>query len=85
MNSQTHENRPAERAWRDPSARYATPHDVLRDPALDDAARARILKDWELDEQRLLESAGENMMGGRHDRLSLVHDALRELDARTPR
>ena len=67
---------------RNPSERYATPHDVLLDPTLDDRDRERILSDWEVDEQRLLESAGENMMGGRHNRLALVHEALRELRAR---
>lgn len=67
---------------RDPTDRYATPHDVLLDPALDDRERERILTDWEVDEQRLLESAGENMMGGRPSRLALVHEALRELRER---
>jgi hypothetical protein len=42
--------------------------------------KIRILRSWELDARRLLESAEENMTGGEKDRLPEIQRALRELE-----
>jgi hypothetical protein len=64
----------------DPSRAFKTPQEVV-DSDLSREEKIKILKSWELDARRLLESAEENMAGGEKDRLPEVLRALREMDA----
>lgn len=82
MNSNRKNESRRARALVDPEREYASPAAVLEDDALDDESRRRILEGWALDEQRLLTSTGENMGGGRPNRLAAVNAALRALDER---
>lgn len=71
-------------ALANPARVYDRPTDVLDDPALDDRTRRRILRGWALDERRLMVSTGENMAGGRANRLADVVAALRTLESEGP-
>jgi ABC-type iron transport system FetAB ATPase subunit len=64
----------------DPTRAFKTPQEVVRSK-LPREEKIKILKSWELDARRLLESAEENMAGGEKDRLPEVLRALRDLDA----
>ncbi|HEY7764553.1 MAG TPA: hypothetical protein VIB38_06160 [Aestuariivirgaceae bacterium] len=63
----------------DPTRTFKTPQEVVRSN-LPREEKIKILKSWELDARRLLESAEENMAGGEKDRLPEVLRALRELE-----
>ncbi|HEY7747368.1 MAG TPA: hypothetical protein VH933_01670 [Aestuariivirgaceae bacterium] len=63
----------------DPTRTFQTPQEVV-ESKLPREEKVRILKSWELDARRLLESAEENMAGGEKDRLPEVQRALRELE-----
>lgn len=45
---------------RDPKE-YPTPEAVIRDPSLDDAAKAEVLQQWKLDLELELNASDENM------------------------
>jgi hypothetical protein len=62
----------------DPSRAFTSPREVVESELPRDE-KIKILKNWELDARRLLESAEENMTGGEKDRLPEVLRALREL------
>jgi hypothetical protein len=62
----------------DPSRAFTSPREVVESELPRDE-KVKILKNWELDARRLLESAEENMTGGEKDRLPEVLRALREL------
>ncbi|HKG73297.1 MAG TPA: hypothetical protein VKA79_03575 [Aestuariivirgaceae bacterium] len=67
------------KATDDPSRAFSSPRDVVAS-ALPREEKIRILRSWELDARRLLESAEENMTGGEKDRLPEIQRALRELE-----
>ena len=67
-----------EKAIDDPTRAFNSPHEVV-EAKLSREDKIKILKSWELDARRLLESAEENMAGGEKDRLPEVLKALREL------
>jgi len=67
------------KATDDPSRAFSSPRDVV-ESALPREEKIRILRSWELDARRLLESAEENMTGGEKDRLPEIQRALRELE-----
>jgi ABC-type iron transport system FetAB ATPase subunit len=62
----------------DPSRAFTSPREVVESELPRDE-KIKILKNWELDARRLLESAEENMTGGEKDRLPEVLRALRDL------
>lgn len=64
----------------DPSLAFNSPREVVESD-LPREEKIKILRSWELDQRRLLESAEENMAGGEKDRLPEVLRALRELGA----
>lgn len=64
----------------DPSRAFSSPREVV-ESQLTREEKIKILKNWELDARRLLESAEENMTGGEKDRLPEIQRALRELGA----
>ena len=64
----------------DPTRAFKSPREVV-EAKLPREEKIKILKNWELDARRLLESAEENMAGGEKDRLPEVLKALRELGA----
>lgn len=64
----------------DPTRAFTSPREVV-ESTLPREEKIKILKSWELDARRLLESAEENMAGGEKDRLPEVQRALRELGA----
>lgn len=66
------------KALDDPSRAFSSPREVVESELPRDE-KIKILKNWELDARRLLESAEENMTGGEKDRLPEVLRALREL------
>jgi hypothetical protein len=63
----------------DPSRAFSSPGEVV-DSALPRQEKIKILRSWELDARRLLESAEENMTGGEKDRLPEIQRALRQLE-----
>lgn len=67
----------------DPSRRYRSPFDVLRDTALDRDQKRRILESWKVDAGLLSTATYENMTGGESalPLLRDVHLALEQLDA----
>lgn len=67
-----------EKAIDDPTRAFKSPREVVESD-LSREEKVQILKSWELDARRLLESAEENMAGGEKDRLPEVLKALREL------
>jgi hypothetical protein len=67
-----------DKAMDDPSRAFKSPREVVESELSRDE-KIKILKNWELDARRLLESAEENMTGGEKDRLPEVLRALREL------
>jgi hypothetical protein len=67
------------KATDDPSRAFSSPRDVV-ESELPREEKIRILRSWELDARRLLESAEENMTGGEKDRLPEIQRALRELE-----
>jgi hypothetical protein len=67
------------KATDDPSRAFASPREVAESD-LPREEKIRILRSWELDARRLLESAEENMTGGEKDRLPEIQRALRELE-----
>jgi hypothetical protein len=67
-----------DKAIDDPTRAFSSPRHVVESD-LPREEKIRILKSWELDARRLLESAEENMAGGEKDRLPEVLRALREL------
>jgi hypothetical protein len=67
-----------QKAIDDPSRAFTSPREVVESELPRDE-KVKILKNWELDARRLLESAEENMTGGEKDRLPEVLRALREL------
>jgi hypothetical protein len=68
----------SQKAIDDPSRAFTSPREVVESELPRDE-KVKILKNWELDARRLLESAEENMTGGEKDRLPEVLRALREL------
>lgn len=66
----------------DPARVYKSPAEVLQDSRLDDDGMRRVLKSWEEDAKRLLESDEEGMTGGESSPLKAVQAALAELDRR---
>jgi hypothetical protein len=69
-----------DKAIDDPTRAFKSPREVV-ESELPREEKIKILKSWELDARRLLESAEENMAGGEKDRLPEVLKALRELGA----
>jgi hypothetical protein len=69
------------KATDDPSRAFSNPRDVV-ESELPREEKIRILRSWELDARRLLESAEENMTGGEKDRLPEIQRALRELEGK---
>jgi len=67
------------KATDDPSRAFSSPRDVV-ESELPREEKIQILRSWELDARRLLESAEENMTGGEKDRLPEIQRALRELE-----
>ena len=63
----------------DPSRAFASPREVV-ESELPREEKIKILRSWELDARRLLESAEENMIGGEKDRLPEIQRALRDLE-----
>jgi ABC-type iron transport system FetAB ATPase subunit len=63
----------------DPSRAFSSPREVV-ESQLPREEKIKILKSWELDARRLLESAEENMTGGEKDRLPEIQRALRQLE-----
>ena len=61
----------ANKAIDDPSLAFSSPRQVV-ESELPREEKIKILKSWELDARRLLESAEENMAGGEKDRLPEV-------------
>jgi ABC-type iron transport system FetAB ATPase subunit len=68
-----------EKAIDDPTRAFKSPREVV-ESELSREEKIKVLKSWELDARRLLESAEENMAGGEKDRLPEVLKALRELE-----
>jgi hypothetical protein len=69
------------KATDDPSRAFSSPRDVV-ESELPREEKIQILRSWELDARRLLESAEENMTGGEKDRLPEIQRALRELEGK---
>ena len=69
------------KATDDPSRAFSSPRAVV-ESELPREEKIRILRSWELDARRLLESAEENMTGGEKDRLPESQRALRELEGK---
>ena len=67
------------KATDDPSRAFSSPRGVV-ESELPREEKIQILRSWELDARRLLESAEENMTGGEKDRLPEIQRALRELE-----
>lgn len=67
-----------EKAIDDPTRAFNSPREVV-ESELSREEKIKVLKSWELDARRLLESAEENMSGGEKDRLPEVLKALRQL------
>lgn len=67
-----------DRAIDDPTRAFKSPREVV-ESELSREEKIKVLKSWELDARRLLESAEENMAGGEKDRLPEVLKALRQL------
>jgi hypothetical protein len=67
-----------DKAIDDPTRAFSSPREVVESDLPRDE-KIKVLKSWELDARRLLESAEENMAGGEKDRLPEVLRALREL------
>lgn len=67
-----------EKAIDDPTRAFKSPREVV-ESEFSREEKVKILKSWELDARRLLESAEENMAGGEKDRLPEVLKALRQL------
>jgi len=63
----------------DPSRAFGSPREVV-ESELPREEKIKILRSWELDARRLLESAEENMTGGEKDRLPEIQRALRDLE-----
>ena len=71
-----------DKAISDPLRVFKTPTAVIEASDLSVEEKVRILKNWELDAKRLIESAGENMMDERgrdRDQLPEIQLALRKL------
>ncbi len=67
----------------DPSRIFANPAAVLDAKELSREEQIKVLKNWELDAKRLLESADENMAderGGEGNQLAEIQKALRMLE-----
>jgi hypothetical protein len=67
------------KATDDPSRAFSSPREVV-ESALPHEEKIKILRSWELDARRLLESAEENMTGGEKDRLPEIQRAIRQLE-----
>ena len=67
------------KATDDPSRAYSSPREVVESD-LAHEEKIKILRSWELDARRLLESAEENMTGGEKDRLPEIQRAIRQLE-----
>lgn len=67
------------KATDDPSRAYSSPREVVESD-LPHEEKIKILRSWELDARRLLESAEENMTGGEKDRLPEIQRAIRQLE-----
>jgi hypothetical protein len=68
----------------DPSRMFPNPMAVLDADNLTREEKIKVLKNWELDAKRLLESADENMTderGRERNQLPEIHKALRALAA----
>ena len=63
----------------DPSRAFSSPREVV-ESELPREDKIKILRSWELDARRLLESAEENMTGGEKDRLPEIQRAIRQLE-----
>jgi len=70
------------KATDDPSRAFSSPREVV-ESELPREEKIKILRSWELDARRLLESAEENMTGGEKDRLPEIQRALRQLEGDT--
>jgi len=70
------------KATDDPSRAFSSPREVV-ESELPREEKIKILRSWELDARRLLESAEENMTGGEKDRLPEIQSALRQLEGDT--
>jgi len=70
------------KATDDPSRAFSSPREVVESELPRDE-KIKILRSWELDARRLLESAEENMTGGEKDRLPEIQRALRQLEGDT--
>lgn len=71
----------------DPSLRYPSPMAVLEADDLSREEKIAVLRNWELDAKRLLESADENMTderGRETNQLPQIQKALRALNAGPP-
>jgi hypothetical protein len=71
----------------DPSRMFPNPMAVVETSELSHEEKIRVLRSWELDAKRLLESADENMTderGRERNQLPEIHKALRALAATNP-
>lgn len=55
------EKKRVEEAIKDASSVYEHPQDVVNDDSISTSDKEKILENWELDENRLLDSEAENM------------------------
>lgn len=69
----------SQKAIDDPSRAFSSPREVV-ESELPREEKIKILRSWELDARRLLESAEENMTGGEKDRLPEIQRAIRQLE-----
>lgn len=70
----------------DPSRKFSSPMAVLEADEFSREEKIEVLRSWELDAKRLLESADENMTDERgrdRNQLPEIQKALRALDARS--
>lgn len=70
-----------EKVLQDPTAIFDGPRDVLASDKYSKTQKREILENWELDANRLQESAEESMTGGEPARLAEVQECMRQLDS----
>jgi hypothetical protein len=59
--------------------RFKRPMDVVEAKGISPGDKLSILRSWEADERALLRAEDEGMVGGKHDHLHRVKDALDRL------
>ncbi len=62
---------------------YMTPEDVANAPELSRSEKLSVLKEMELDAERLIVAEEENMGGGEHSSLRDIRQAIRRMEAET--